>query len=314
MPDPSNLSDLINDAPEELLSDEPELEEEDDTSVDNPVDEPLEDEEPVEDEEESVGDEEDEEEPEEEKEDEPEDDDDYVTKVDLDEKPETPVTTTPSQEAEAEFVLAKLQKISVRIINGKDETETVEVYGYGDLPKDYKGIATAYEAGVFQTAVTEQLGKVKDLQGQFRNDQQQKMVDAEAEKENRSIARDLQDLRADSVFPKFKGEPGTREFDTSAGAKEFDRVVAFMNERNAEYVRLANRGEAYRHIGFKEAFELLNPGLKEKSNKEEQARRIVARKNKSGTGTPATKITRSPRQVSNLTDLEEEFKTFTGGQ
>jgi hypothetical protein len=131
-------------------------------------------------------------------------------------------------------------------------------------------------------------------------------------KEDRAIAEDLKDLREEGVFPKFKGTPGTRDFDTSDGAKEFDRVVAYMNEKNNEYNRRANSGSAFRHIGFAEAFALLNPGIREKAEAEDKGRRTIARKLKSSQGSTATKGKVNPASVTNLTDLEEEFKVFTG--
>ena len=315
MPDPTNLNDLINDAPADLIN-------EDNTNKDEELKTAEDDEVDIEEskdaEEETAEDTEEEENAEEDdkpKEDEEEEDDDYITKADLDESPPVvtpPAATTPAEEAEAQYVLGKLQKIPVRIVNADDKVETVEVYGYGDLPRDYKGIATPYEAGVFQTAVTNQLSRVNQLKTEFQQTQAQKMTEDYNKKEDRAIAEDLKELREEGVFPRFKGTPGTREFDTSDGAKEFDRVVAYMNEKNEEYNRRANSGSAFRHIGFAEAFALLNPGIREKTAAEDKGRRTIARKLKSSQGTVATKGKVNPAPVTNLTDLEEEFKVFTG--
>ena len=173
MADTTNLNDLINDAPADLIN-------EDDTNKDKELEEPEEAEEEESAEEEPETPEEEPEEKEEPEETPEEEDDDYVTKADLDEETPPavtpPVATTPTEEAEAQYVLGKLQKIPVRIVNADDKVETVEVYGYGDLPRDYKGIATPYEAGVFQTAVTNQLSKVNQLKTEFQQTQTQKMT------------------------------------------------------------------------------------------------------------------------------------------
>jgi hypothetical protein len=243
------------------------------------------------------------------------DNDDYITRIEDDEE-DTPVTppAPPAQgdETEAKFILEKLQKIPVNIINAAGKVETVQVYGYGDLPRDYKGIATPYEAGVFQAAVTEQQAKARDLQNQYRQTQSQDAGKKWEAAENRMIADDLKELREEGIFPKFKGSPNTKEFDNSAGAKEFDRVVEFMNKRNDEYIKANQAGKAYKHIGFAEAFDLLNPGIREKENAEDQARRGVARKLKSTQGARAEGKKVSSKPVTNLTDLEDEFKIFTG--
>jgi hypothetical protein len=249
---------------------------------------------------------------------EPEDDnDDYFTTAEVeDEKPVTPPApaTTVEEKAEADYIYENLQKISVRIVNAKDEIETVQVYGAGDLPQDFKSFASPYEQTVFSTAVSQQVIKATQLQDQYRQQQSNKQVEEYNTRENRQIAEDLRDLRGDGVFPKFKGNPGTKEFDNSDGAKEFDKVVTYMNETNDRYAAEANQGKAYRHIGFREAFELLNPNIREKSQAESKSRREVARRLKSTQGTSATKTKNNPQPVSNLRDLEEEFKIFSGSQ
>ena len=315
MPDPTSLNDLINDAPTDLLEADgtkTETKETEEEKEDKELDEEIEEEEK---EEETEEEEEKEEESEEEEKTEEEEDEDYVTKADLDEeeKPAAPATVNAGEE-ESKYVLERLQKIPVRIINGKDKEETVEVYGYGDLPRDYKGIATPYEAGLFQTAVTNLLNRVSQLQNEYRQTQNQKLTDDYNKRENRTIAEDLQTLRREGLFPHFKGAPGTREFDESEGAKEFDKVVAFMNERNEEYGRQANSGRAYKHIGFYEAYELLHPGQREAETKENKARRGVARKLKSAQGSPAEKGPIKTTPVTNLQDLQEEFNIFAGAK
>lgn len=290
------LRDIINEAPPELTDPtETEVDEEEAVKPEEPEPQPkVEPDEPKEDKAEET--------------ETAEDNDDYFTTAE-----ETlPAQTTPQPPAQpddaAKFILDGLAKIPVRIVAGDDTIQTVEVYGFGDLPRDYKGFATPYEQGVFQAAVTAQELKARELQTQFNQLQSQKQADRYVELENQSIAEDLTELRQDGVFPKFKGNPGSREFNESDGGKEFDRVLAFMNERNDAYAKRAQSGKAYRHIGFREAFELLNgPNLKAAEQAETKARREVAAKTVSQKGTTATTAKAAPKRVTNLTDLTDEF-------
>lgn len=298
------LQDIINDIPDAIANpDENEVEDSENEEAEE-VDEST-DEDTDEDEAESSDDDESEDD---------DDNDDYFTTAEDDEsKVVTPVApVVEGGEDEAKFVLDRIQKISVRIVNKDDKLETLQVYGYGDLPQDYKGIATPYEAGVFQSAVTQQINKIEGLRTQYQTAQTQKNTEQYMERENKAIAEDLTELRGDGVFPKFKGVPGSKEFNDSVGAKEFDRVVAFMNERNDQYSKRAQSGGAYRHIGFREAFELLNGSAIKAEKSENSARKKAAGKIVTKRGATATSARQSPRRVTSLTDLADEFVMGNG--
>lgn len=245
-------------------------------------------------------------------------DDDYD--VDLGDEPATPPAAgadkpapTPPVNDEGAFILQNLSKIPVRIIAADDSIKTVEVYGWGDLPRDIKGFATPYEQGVFTQAVQAQELKARELQSQFRANKMQADTEAYVQRENKAIAEDLTELRQEGLFPKFKGQPGTKEFNESAGTKEFDKVIAFMNEQNDRYGKAAQTGKAYRHIGFREAFIMLNgPNPKAADQAEDKARREAAGKLKSSRGTAADTKPVSTKRVTNITDLGEEFASFVG--
>ena len=212
-----------------------------------------------------------------------------------------------AQTNEGQYILEGLNKISVRIINAKDEVETVQVYGWGDLPRDYKGIATPYEQGLFSSAVQNQELTARQRQAEYRANQQQIQQEQFMQRENRAIAEDLADLRSDGLFPKFKGEPGSKEFNSSDGAKEFDRVINYMNEYNDRALEASSKGKAYRHIGFREAFIMLNgPNPKAAEQREQKARRAVASRTVTSQGT-SSKTTRQLPRVSNITDLQSEW-------
>jgi len=206
-----------------------------------------------------------------------------------------------------------LAKIQVRIIAADDSVKTVEVYGWGDLPRDYKGFATKYEEGIFQQAANAQELKARDLQAQFRNNKTQADTEAYVQRENRAISEDLTELRQEGLFPKFKGQPGTKEFNESDGAKEFDKVVDFMNKQNDQYGKAAQSGKAYRHIGFREAFIMLNgPDPKAADKADDKARRTAAGKLTSSRGTSSDTTQVSTKRVTNITELGEEFAQFVG--
>jgi hypothetical protein len=306
------LKDVINDLPPDLQVDEP-----DDNGTppdggtppgDNPAVPP--DDAPDGDEPPAGGDKK----PGEEEED--EDQDDYFTSSgsDDDDKPAADKPPqTPQATDENSYILQNLSKIQVRIVAADDKVKTVEVYGYGDLPRDMKGFATPYEQGVFNQSVIAQENRAKELQSEFRNQKMQADTEEYVLRENRAIAEDLTELRQEGIFPKFKGVPGSKEFNESEGAKEFDKVIAFMNEQNDNYGKAAQGGKAYRHIGFREAFVMLNgPNPKAAEKAEDAARRKVAGKLASSGGTSADSKTVSNKRVTNINELAREFEQFVG--
>jgi hypothetical protein len=229
---------------------------------------------------------------------------------------EAPKTAAPLADTEDKYVLENLSKIPVNIVvtgaDGKDVIQRVEVYGNGDLPANFKGFATPLEAENYRSSLTIQITRALDL----RKDYKANATRIEAErtqaeydlKERRAIAEDLTELRAAELFPHFKGKPGTKEFSESAGGKEFDKVIAFMNKRNDEYIQRASAGKNYRHIGFREAFDMMHgPNPKAAQQAEDKARKTIAAKTKSGRGADAGAKTVKTGRVSNLNDLNAEF-------
>jgi hypothetical protein len=133
------------------------------------------------------------------------DNDDYVTSLDDDEETPPAATTTPPaatppvQTDENTFVLQNLNKIAVRVVvpgakEGETDIQTVEVYGYGDLPRNYLGFASQYEAGIFNQSVMAQETKAQSLQNQFRQQKIQDDTQAYTRLENKAIADDLTEI------------------------------------------------------------------------------------------------------------------------
>ena len=239
-----------------------------------------------------------------------EDNDDYITKSEEEPPLNQPVVTQTDDASK--FILEGLSKIAVRVIvagaDGKDLIETIEVYGYGDLPQNFKGYATPLEGERFRGAVVNQELKARELKGQFDAKQSERISEDFIKRENSAIAEDLTELRTEGLFPKFKGTPGTKEFNDSEGAKEFDKTLKFMNDKNEAYAKRAATGRAYRHIGFREAYEMQhgqNPKAAEQA--EDKARRTAASKIVSKRGAQVSSVRKPTRAVANLMDLADEF-------
>lgn len=247
------------------------------------------------------------------------DQDDYIVDDEDDDQPAATATSTidTTKLTQDEFVLAGLTKLTARVIGPDDKVYTVQAYGNGDLPRDMKGFASKYEEKLWDAAVIEQNAKARDLIKDYQTAKTTAQAEADGKKwvrmENMAIREDLNDLIREGMFPKFKGEPKTREFDESPGGKEFTRVINYMQKQNEKFRQDANKGRAYRHIGFREAFVMLNgenPKAAEKA--EDKARKVVAKKLKTGTGVTSTKSNVNTTPVSNLTDLASEFEAFAG--
>lgn len=258
--------------------------------------------------------------------DEEDDDEDLETAFGDDEEeddPKPPAAVQPpaavAADPEANYILTNLPKISVNVLmptaDGKgQETKTVQVYGWGDMPKNMLGFVSAYEQGVFTSSAQNNETKARELQNNFRQQKVQADTEAYTMRENKAIARDLKTLRTEGLFPKFKGVPGTKDFNDSEGAKEFDRVVAFMNEQNDEAGQAAQKGDAFYHISFRQAYRMLHP---EKFDTKAIAARkngekAVARRVKSGGGGTPPKPNIQTARVSNINDLASEFDAFAG--
>lgn len=255
-------------------------------------------------------------------------DDDYVSSLDDDEDPDEPpaAAETPAGAPKAaatdegQYILQNLPKIKTSIIvtgaNGKDQTREVEVYGWGQLRSTpgFKGFASAIEQTDFLLAANNNESKARELQGEFRQQKVKSDTEAYTIRENRAVAKDLKLLRTDGLFPKFKGVPGSAEFNASAGAKEFDRVIAFMNEQNDEAGKAANSGEAFYHISFKMAYRMLHPEQfdAKKLAANRQVTRDAARRVKGGGAGAGPEKNVQTTRVSNITDLADEFATFAG--
>lgn len=313
------LDSLINEMPEGLKTDGEPIEDDNPTGGgagddDDPEEEEIEEE--SEEEEPAAGGEEDE----------PEEDEEFDVDLDEDEEPTKLTVETPAGAPKAaatdegQYILENLPKIKTNVLiagaDGKDQIRAVEVYGWGQLRSTpgFKGFATPIDQTDFVIAANNNEQKATQLQNEFRTNKMKADGEAYTIKENRAVANDLKQLRQEGLFPKFKGMPGTPAFNNSDGAKEFDKVIAFMNEQNDEAGRAANAGGAFYHISFRQAYRMLHPEQFDKTalDKKRKTEKAVARRVKTGGGGSKPERNVQPSRVSNIMDLADEFASFAG--
>lgn len=226
------------------------------------------------------------------------------------------VTKTSKQE----YVLSKLNQVQVNIVvtgqDGKDKTQAVKVYGWQQLwaIPGYKGMASEIDRDRMTQAASLNETKAEKYEAEYDRTKVQHDGDMYVRTENRAIARDLQSLRKEERFPKFKGVPGSQEFANSPGGKMFDEVIAFMDQENQAGGQAATRGEQFTHISFRQAYRMLHPEVFNDKKKAEARNndRNMARKVKTGGGTKAGAKNAGVKRVGNITDLAEEFITTVG--
>ncbi len=215
--------------------------------------------------------------------------------------------------AEEKFIVENLPLISVRVVMNDDSVKTVQVRSAAELPRDAKGYASFHEGEVFKQAVTAQEMKARELQTYYRQHQSQVQAQEFEKKENQAIREDIAELQRNGEIPKFKAQPGTRAFDSDPAAKIVQETIEFMNDRNAKYLERSNRGGVYRHIGFAEAYELLNAGVKDKADtKDSAARKDAARKLVSRQGGSSKTAPKAPVAGRTIREVAAEFEAFEG--
>lgn len=220
--------------------------------------------------------------------------------------PPAPTSFTP----EEKYIVDNLPLISVRVVMDDDSVKTVQVRSAAELPRDAKGYASFHEGEVFKQNVTAQELKARELQTYYRNHQTQLQADEYDRKENLAIREDIRDLRKEGRLPALRGTPGTKEFDESPAGKIIQEVIDLMNDRNARYLERSNKGSAYRHIGFADAFELLHGNDTKADTKNSSARKEAARKLVSKQGGSTNKTTKSPISGRTIKEVAAEFDDF----
>lgn len=242
-----------------------------------------------------------------------ESDEGYFADEDESEEVKTPDVPPESTNftPEEKYIVDNLPLINVRVIMSDDSVKTIQVRSAAELPRDAKGYASFHEGEVFKQAVTAQEMKARELQSYYRQHQTQVQAQEFDKKENQAIREDIADLQRDGEIPKFKAQPGTRAFDNDPAAKIVQETIEFMNERNAKYLDRSNKGGVYRHIGFAEAYELMNVSGKDKSDtKDSSARKDAARKLVSKQGGSSKTTAKAPVSGRTIKEVAAEFDDF----
>jgi len=149
-----------------------------------------------------------------------------------------------------------------------------------------------------QAAMTRLENKAEQLLGGYRNQQtQQQTADFEA-RENEGIRQDVAELQKDGVFAKFKVQPGSKDFESDPAAVQMTEVLAIMTKRNEQYIAEYNQGRPYKHISFKEAFDIYSKAEAPKAKaveqkKEDNDRKKVADKTSTNRGMVADKLSKA---------------------
>jgi hypothetical protein len=295
-----------------------EFEDVEETTVDEPEEEPEEVETP-ENKEEPEDKPEDEEEPEDGK-DKPEDEEDGYY---ADEGPNKPVdkpTTAPDKPElppvpgnfteEQKYIVDNLPLINVRVVMNDDSVKTLQVRSANDLPADAKGFASFREGELFKEAITVQELKARELQSFYRQHQSTLQAQEFERKEKISIREDIAALQREGVFPLYKAKPGTRGYNEDQAVQFEKEVTDFMNKRNDEYLQHSNKGGVYRHIGFAEAFEIMAAQAEKEVVPNSDARKRAARQLVTGQGTTTKGKSKVPAAGRQMKDVIAKFDDF----
>lgn len=214
------------------------------------------------------------------------DDDPEEPKKDEEVAPEKPTSLNPEQQ----FIYDNLPTLSVPGKDGKVYSIKVP----NELPDGFEFSSKRDEANFFAAIASQEL-KANTLQQKFQSDATAKSAEEFATKEDRATTEDIANLQKSGDLPKFKKQPSDPDFDSDPTAKQVREVIDFMNEKNEAYLKRSQAGQAYRHIGFEEAFYMFRRNNPEKSRSTEQKAEDEQRKDKSrnigakGTASTATK-------------------------
>lgn len=200
--------------------------------------------------------------------------------VEEEKQPEAVAGLSPEQS----FIFSNLPDIKVTAKDGKQYTIKVP----SQLPEDFE-FANKREEVIFNQNIAAQELNARQLQQDFRTQEQTKQGTQFQEAVNASIRQDVAELQKDGIFPKFKTPIESPNFEKDPAAVEMQKVLDFMEERNAEYLKQAQNGAAFRFIGFKEAYDIYSAQEARKAktaavSKEDSARKTIAKRNSSSAG------------------------------
>lgn len=222
--------------------------------------------------------------------------------------------------AEQKFIVDNIgEPLIIRGIRGTgDDAKEVElkVFDPGQIPKDFQ-FASQGDLLSAQTAFYRLEQKAQTLLGNFRQQQSQTQSQDFEVRENEGIKQDIAELQKDGDFPKFKIQPGQKGFDDDPAAKQMAEVLDVMTKRNDQYLKEYQQGRPYKHIGFREAFDIHSKTADTKKKTDDQKveddeRKEIANKVGTARGLSASKVVKptvksgmTTRDFLNRLDAEE---------
>lgn len=215
--------------------------------------------------------------------------------------PEAPPTDAAGvilSSAEQKYVVDNIgEPMLIRGLRGTgDNAQEVElkVYDLTQIPKDFQFSSQA-DLLATQQGFQRLENRAQQLLGNFRNDQTQAQTADYEKRENEGIKQDVAELQKDGDFPKFKIQPGQKGFDDDPAAKQMAEVLDIMTKTNNQYAAEYQQGRPWKHIGFKEAFDISqrlgDNKKKETAQKEEdQERKEIGNKVGTARGLSTVKV------------------------
>lgn len=213
-------------------------------------------------------------------------------------KPTTPDATPPAPTGnltpEQQFIYDNLPTISTRGADGRVYNVKVDT----ELPEDFD-FANKLEERTFYRNLTAQELNARELRNQFMQSSQSQQATDFEQRENESIRQDVADLQREGAMPKFKLKVDDPKFNDDPAAKQMQEILDVMSERNDQYLQEFQQGRSYRHIGFKEAYDVWAKTSKEgkahtEQQKEDRERKGIADK---VTSRPGLSVSEMPKPI-----------------
>jgi hypothetical protein len=187
---------------------------------------------------------------------------DDALEVDAPKVPDAPITDASGIQlsaAEQKYVLDNIgEPMIIRGMRGTgDDAKEVElkVFDPSQIPRDFQ-FGSQADLLAAQQGFSRLETKAQSLVGGFRNQQSQTQTTDFENRENEGIRQDVSELQNAKEFPGFKVKPGSKGFDDDPAAKQMAEVLDIMGKRNDQYMKEYQQGRPYKHIGFKEAFDV----------------------------------------------------------
>ena len=199
-------------------------------------------------------------------------------------KVEQPKEAATNLSPEQSFIFNSLPDINVQAADGKYYTIKVP----SQLPADFE-FANKREEIIFNQNVAAQELNARDLQNQYKSQETQRQGAEFQEKVNASVRSDVAELQREGIFPKFRTPIDSPNFVKDAAAVEMQAVLDLMETKNAGYLEQAQKGQPFRFVGFKEAYDIYTAQQaraerqKNVSN-EDSARKTIAKKSSNSAG------------------------------